>query len=625
MQSASVIGLYFDSWDENFKAPFGAVPEKTTVHFQISCDFTHQDRISRIDMEILCEGDKSFVEMEKGEEYFTLDYVFPQKGVYFYRFAVYYEAKRYYLGSDYAGSGGVAALFEGEGAAYYQLTVHGEIRPVPEFYSEGIIYQIFPDRFAGGTEDGMPLCIKPGSFLYSNWEDEPCYVKGPQGEILRWDFFGGNLEGIIKHLDYLEDLGVSVIYLNPVFEARSCHRYDTGDYKKIDPMLGDEKDFIRLVEEAKKRGIYLMLDGVFSHTGADSLYFNRLGSYDSIGAFQSQQSPYYSWYRFKDFPQEYDAWWGIGDLPNVNELEPSYLDFITGEDGVAEKWMKLGIKGFRLDVADELPEEFIKLLKKKIRSVDEESVLLGEVWEDASNKVSYGRRREYLLGESLDSVTSYPFRKYLIEFLRGELHAKEIYNLFMSMEDNYPAEYYKSSLKMLGSHDVPRIRTELGSDEKVKMAVTLQLLFAGAVHIYYGDEVGLMGGADPENRSTYPWDRGNYMGRAYEYPEGNPRKNRDILDHYRKLIKIRKEEAVIRKGEIEYLAPHPDIFGYLRCDEKDEIIVAVNRSEEPVNAVFEVRGKIYRAMLLRLHLEAEAGRLEVRIPPRTSMVLKKVR
>lgn len=625
MQSASAIGLYFDSWDENFKAPFGAVSEQTRVNFRISCDFTHQNRISRIDMEILHENEKSFIEMQKDEEYFSLDYIFSKKGIYFYRFAVYYEARRYYLGADYAGSGGIAALYEGEGASYYQLTVYGRIQPVPDFYSEGIVYQIFPDRFANGREDGMPLAVKSDSFFYSTWEDQPCYVKGPQGEIRRWDFFGGNLEGIIDRLDYLENLGISVIYLNPVFEAKSCHRYDTGDYKKIDPMLGDEESFVRLIQEAKKRGIYLMLDGVFSHTGADSVYFNRFGSYDSKGAFQSEDSPYYPWYRFKNFPEEYDCWWGIGDLPNVNELEPSYLDFITGAGGVAEKWMNLGIKGFRLDVADELPEEFIKQLKKKIRSMDSDSVLLGEVWEDASNKVSYGKRREYLLGDSLDSVTSYPFRKYLIEFLRGELHAKEIYNLFMSMEDNYPAEYYKSSLKMLGSHDVPRIRTELGSDERLKMAVTLQMLFAGAVHIYYGDEVGLTGGADPENRATYPWDRGSYLGRAYEHKGGNPRKNRKILDHYRKLIKIRKDEKVIRKGEIEYLCPHPDIFGYRRYDNEDEIIVAVNRSQEPLMAVFEVSGKVYRAMLLEFHLEAEAGRLEVRIPAETSMVLKKVR
>lgn len=625
MQRASAIGLYFDSWDSGFKKPFGAVPENTQVFFGISCDFTHKEKISRIDMEILYEGQKTFVEMKAEEEYFTLEHCFSQKGIYFYRFAVYYEGRRYYLGSDYAHSGGSAVLYEGESASYYQLTVHRQIPPVPEFYSEGIVYQIFVDRFCNGNKDGMPLALKKDSFVYAGWEDSPCYVKGEKGEIKRWDFYGGNLPGIIQKLDYLKDMGVTVIYLNPIFEARSCHKYDTGDYMKVDPMFGDEAIFRQLIEEAGRRNIHVILDGVFSHTGADSRYFNRFGNYESIGAYQSEDSAYFSWYRFRDFPEDYEAWWGIGDLPNVNEMEPSYLEFIIGDRGVAHKWMELGIKGFRLDVADELPEEFIRLLRQKLRSMDEEAVLLGEVWEDASNKIAYGKRREYLLGESLDSVTSYPFRKYLLGFLKGELSSKEMYNLFMSMEDNYPAEYYKSSLKMIGSHDVRRIRTELGSDDKVRMAATFQMLFLGTVHIYYGDEVGLEGEADPYNRATYPWDSYDYLGQHYEYPQGNPRKNSVIFEHYQKLTRIRKEERVIRKGAIEYLYPHPDVLAYRRFDEEEEIIVAVNRSKEKVNVVFEVEGKVYQALLREIHLEAEAERLEVQIPPMESMILKKVR
>lgn len=625
MQKASAIGLYFDSWEESFKKPFGAVQQNTSVQFNISCDFTNHDKVSRIDMEILHENDKSFVEMSKGTSYFSLKYAFPKQGIYFYRFAVYYDSKRYYLGSDYSHNGGIAALFEGEGAPYYQLTVHGDIPKVPEFYSEGIVYQIFVDRFHNGNQDGMPLNIKPNSFIYSSWEDSPCYIKGEKGEIKRWDFYGGNLFGVIKKLDYLASLGISVIYLNPIFEARSCHKYDTGDYMKIDPMFGDEETFRLLIQEAKKRGIHILLDGVFSHTGADSVYFNRLNSYDSLGAYQSMNSPYYSWYQFKQFPDEYESWWGIGDLPNVNEMEPSYLEFILGNEGVVEKWVQMGIKGFRLDVADELPEEFIYLLRKKLRQMDPDSLLLGEVWEDASNKMAYGRRREYLMGESLDSVTSYPFRKNLIGFFNGELNSKEVYNLFMSMEDNYPSEYYKSSMKLIGSHDVKRIRTELGSDAKLMMAVTLQLLFIGCVHIYYGDEVGLTGEADPYNRSTYPWDSYSYLGQQKEYPKGNPRKNSAIFEHYLQILKIRQQEEIIRKGKIRYFYPHPDIFAYKRYDDKDEILVAVNRSEKDLDAVFEVDGQVYEAMLRSYHLKAKANRLEVRLPATSSMVLKKLR
>lgn len=623
MQQASTIGLYFDSWDIGFKKPFGAVPENTEVFFGISCDFTNQSKISRIDMEILYEDRKFFAEMKAEQEYFTRTYCFSKKGIYFYRFAVYYEEQRYYLGSDYMHSGGVAMLYDGESAPYYQLTVHQEIEKLPEFYSEGLMYQIFVDRFCSGGSNGVPLALKKDSFLYSTWEDRPCYVKGEKGEIKRWDFYGGNLLGVIQKLDYLQEMGVTVIYLNPIFEARSCHKYDTGDYMKVDPMFGDEEIFKKLIKEASQRGIHIILDGVFSHTGADSRYFNRFGNYDSVGAYQSQQSEYASWYRFRAFPNDYEAWWGIDDLPNVEEMEPSYLAFITGENGVAQKWMDLGIKGFRLDVADELPEEFIRSLRHRIKSMDAQSILLGEVWEDASNKIAYGKRREYLLGESLDSVTSYPFRNYLIDFLNGELQSKELYHLLMSMEDNYPTEYYKSSLKMIGSHDVRRIRTELGSIEKVKMAVSFQILFIGCVHIYYGDEAGLTGEADPDNRATYPWDSYDYLGRHYEYPEGNPRKNREIFDHYRIITKIRKQESVIRKGAIEYLSPHPDVFAYRRFDEQDEVIVIINRSPQSIPIVLEVEGKEYRELLSGEWFEAMAKRLQFSIAPSTSAVLKK--
>lgn len=625
MQTASTIGLYFDSWDTHFKIPFGAVETNTQVGFNISCDYANKDKIRRVDMEILHENDKFFVEMGKEQEQFSLNYVFEKPGVYFYRFAIYYDAHRYYLGADYAHSGGVGVLYTGESAPYYQLTVHKKIAKVPEFYSEGIVYQIFVDRFLNGYPDGMPANIRPESFIYSSWEDAPCYIKGEKGEIKRWDFYGGNLTGVIQKLDYLEELGVTTLYLNPIFEAKSCHKYDTGDYLKIDPMFGDEEIFARLIEQGKKRGIQVILDGVFSHTGSDSVYFNRDGNYDNLGAYQSKDSPYYSWYKFKNFPDEYESWWGVGDLPNVNEMEPSYLEFIMGKDGVAEKWLQMGIKGFRLDVADELPEEFIKKLRIKLKQMDPEALLLGEVWEDASNKIAYGKRREYLLGESLDSVTSYPFRKHLIGFLNGELSSREIYNLFMRLEDNYPKEYYKSSLKMIGSHDVKRIRTELGSDEKVKLAATIQMLFYGAVHIYYGDEVGLIGEADPYNRATYPWDRYDYLGKQVSYAMGNPRKNETILEHYRKLTAIRKKEKVIRKGEITYLYPHPDVLAYKRYDEEEEIIVAVNRSQEPLDVVFEVKGKVYQALLREINIKAEAQRLEVKLPSLDSMVLKKVR
>ncbi|MCL2885022.1 MAG: glycoside hydrolase family 13 protein, partial [Oscillospiraceae bacterium] len=331
--------------------------------------------------------------------------------------------------------------------------------------------------------------------------------------------------------DYLKKMGVTCLYLNPIFEAHTSHRYDTADYTEIDPLLGTEADFAALCKAARQCGIRVLLDGVFSHTGADSVYFNKNGRYDSLGAYQSTASPYAPWYQFQAWPDSYAAWWGFPTLPEVNEMEPSYLDFITGEGGVARRWLAAGASGWRLDVADELPDAFIETLRKAVKAEKPDALLLGEVWEDASDKISYGERRRYLLGGELDSVMNYPFRTAMLRFVRGEGGARELHNAVLDIAEHYPPPVLRLLMNPLSTHDTPRALTALAgadatgkdknwqaathlSDEArargtrlLKLAGALQYCLPGVPCLYYGDEAGLEGYADPFNRGCYPWGK----------------------------------------------------------------------------------------------------------------------
>ena len=439
------------------------------------------------------------------------------------------------------------------------------------------MYNIFVDRFNNGNRNKKPSNPKKNSFIYANWSDEPMYIKDKNGDVIRWDFHGGNLKGIIDKLPYLSKIGVSIIYLSPIFESSSNHKYNTGDYKKIDPMFGDEEILKELIEKANKKGINIILDGVFSHTGADSKYFNKFGNYDEVGAYQSKDSKYSSWYTFNDFPDDYKCWWGVKDLPNVNELNKSYMDYIIyDEDSVINKWTDMGIKGWRLDVADELPTEFIKEIRKELKKNDAESVLVGEVWEDASNKITYNERRNYLVGNQLDSVMGYPFRDNIYSFLKVNITSKELNNKFMTIKENYPKESFKANLNLISSHDVARIKTELHYDEAmVKLAVATQMTFEGVPYIYYGDEAGLCGGTDPDNRKTYPWKN----------------EDEDMIEFYKEAINTRKKYSVLTNGDTEFIDTNDDdVFGYIRFNDKcEKILILINRSLENKNISINIK------------------------------------
>nr|WP_317332577.1 glycoside hydrolase family 13 protein [uncultured Romboutsia sp.] len=569
--------ISYNSWEN--KAPFGAI--KINQEVRISVKVNEGYDLLNIKWVILKE-DKIVGEVDlirESKKYYQGKFnEFNGTGLYFYYFEVYINIDGNYRKLFYGKShnDGSTCEYSYENLNKYQITVHEDFE-VPKWYKEGIMYNIFVDRFNNGNRNKKPSNPKENSFIYANWSDTPIYIKDKNDEVIRWDFHGGNLRGVIDKLPYLSKIGVSIIYLSPIFESSSNHKYNTGDYKKIDPMFGDEEILKELIEKANKKGINIILDGVFSHTGADSKYFNKFGNYDEVGAYQSKDSKYSSWYTFNEFPDDYKCWWGVKDLPNVNELNKSYMDYIIyDEDSVINKWTGMGIKGWRLDVADELPTEFIKELRKELKKNDAESVLMGEVWEDASNKISYNERRNYLVGNQLDSVMGYPFRENIVSFLKGNITSKELNNKFMTIKENYPKESFKANLNLISSHDVARIKTELNYDEAiVKLAVATQMTFEGVPYIYYGDEAGLCGGTDPDNRKTYPWKN----------------EDDDMIEFYKESINTRKKYNVLTNGDTEFIDTNDDdVFGYIRFNDKyEKILILINRSLENKNISINIK------------------------------------
>ena len=560
--------INYSSWKN--KAPFGAI--KINQGVRISVEANENYNLINIKWIILKDDNKvGEVDLVKeSKKYYQGQFnEFNETGLYFYYFEVDIDEngnnKKLFYCKNHEDGNVCEYLYEELNK--YQITVHEDFE-IPSWYKEGIMYNIFVDRFNNGNRNKKPSNPKKNSFIYSNWSDTPMYIKDTNGEIIRWDFHGGNLRGIIDKLPYLSKIGVRIIYLSPIFESSSNHKYTTGDYKTIDPMFGDEEILKELIEKAKKRGINIILDGVFSHTGADSKYFNKFGNYDELGAYQSKDSKYSSWYTFNEFPDDYKCWWGIKDLPNVNELDKNYMDYIIyDEDSVINKWTSMGIKGWRLDVADELPTKFIKELRKELKKNDPQSILVGEVWEDASNKISYNERRNYFVGDQLDSVMGYPFRENIVSFLKGNITSRQLNNKFMTIKENYPKESFKANLNLISSHDVTRIKTELNYDEaKIRLAVATQMTFEGVPYIYYGDEAGLCGGTDPDNRKTYPWKN----------------EDEDMIEFYKESINTRKKYNVLTNGDTEFIDTNDDdVFGYIRFNDNNEkILILINRSLE---------------------------------------------
>ena len=568
----------FDSRDTRYKQPYGAVPSGTVVQLTLrpprSGGFSKGVLIAYFEhrQEERHEQPMTWAGLDGDRDVFqtaldTGDYV----GLVWYSFRLEgLDGRQEELGP-------------------YQLTVYDGAEDVPEWFGEGVTYQIFPDRFRR-TRVPDPTGMVGGRSVHTGWDEEPEYRPDQNGEVRNRDFFGGSLAGVLEKLPYLRGLGVDTLYFCPVFEAPENHRYGTGDYEKIDPMLGTEADFRALCDAAHQLGMRVMLDGVFNHQAFVSRYFNGDGSYQSVGAAQSQDSPYYPWYHFSHWPDHYDSWWGIYSLPAVDESQPTYRDFIfAGENSIIRRWLNAGADGWRLDVADELPDDFIHGIHQAARQAKADALVIGEVWEDGSNKIAYGVRRKHILGGHCDGLMNYPFRNALVSFLLGDdaFHFKQAME---TIRENYPPFAWRSAMNFLGTHDTPRILTLLGvggdgkdhskdwrasfrmseaqrrrGRARLRLGALVLFAFPGSPTVYYGDEAGMEGFEDPFNRRTFPWGR----------------EDGELLAWYTALGAARGRLEALRRGELTWLHARGRVLAFQRGQGRGAVAAAVNAGDRP--------------------------------------------
>lgn len=573
-----------------YKYPLGAVKQGELIEFniEISRDIFPLSvfLILTKDGEDQVRYKMNWIDLKFGFDVYNVNIKPFDLGLYFYHFEIQiFNKTTINVGRNYLNKERLSI----KDITEFELTIYDKNFITPKWFKGGIMYHIFVDRFfrAGKT------FIRDDIYFHENWDEIPLY-EPVNGKILNNDFFGGNLYGIIEKLDYLKTLNVSIIYLSPVFKANSNHKYDTGDYMNVDEMFGGNEALKKLINECDKRNMKIILDGVFNHTGDNSIYFNKYGKFNNLGAYQSRESEYYNWYSFFDYPNGYESWWGIETLPRLNGYNESYQEFITGKNGVVRRWLKDGIGGFRLDVVDEIADFFVKKIRQTAKDENPDSILIGEVWEDASNKTSYDKRREYFLGFELDTVMNYPLKNGILEFIKHGNSAalSSAVNLIL---DHYPKEAVDCLMNITGTHDTARMLTVLATDKvfynraekagfslnendlkngikKVKLASLLQFTLPGVPCIYYGDEIGMQGFEDPFNRRTFNW--GNI--------------NKQLLEWYGFLGRLRKD-PIFKEGNYREIYSSDGVFIFERFLNKKRIIIGVNLKENPVT--LKVRGK----------------------------------
>ena len=616
----------FDSRCELCKSPYGAVPCGGAVYFHVrplaSERFSHCALVCREEFsgqsrerELSCDGP------EGDRIRFSLALSAPpEPELVWYHFRLWRD--------DGSGCLLDRSGYRSQGAPdAWQMTVYRNTRPAPAWFGEGVTYQIFPDSFCRLSRPD-PSQVPAGRRIHASWDEPPQWRPDPDGEVRRTDFYGGSLAGILSRLDDLEALGVSALYLCPIFESDSNHRYNTGNYRKIDPLLGTEEDFCLLCREAHRRKIRVILDGVFNHTGSNSLYFNAEGHYPSLGAAQSRESPYFPWYRFSRWPDQYECWWGIRTLPAVDEENPDYRRFIAdGEDSVVRHWLRCGADGWRLDVADELPDDFIARIRDAVESVRPDGLLLGEVWEDGSTKVAYGRRRRYLLGDETHGLMNYPFRTAALSWLRGD-DAADFCETMETLREHYPAPAFASAMNFLGTHDTPRILTLLGCRQipdtrearaayrldaaelargtaLLRVAAALLYAFPGSPTVFYGDEAGMQGFEDPLNRAAYPWGR----------------EDRALWAWFAQLGRLRRDRASLRRGSLRWLCAAGGALAFVREWEGETTLAALNAGPESRTLTLPWAPPSARDALSGQTFVSRDGALRLALPPQSAFLL----
>ncbi|NLL91517.1 MAG: glycoside hydrolase family 13 protein [Ruminococcaceae bacterium] len=566
--------VIYNSRDIFFKKPFGAVKNGTQVLFRIRWP-NDEEAFLTILRDAKDAVDKVPLKYNPSTGMHEVSYTFSDIGLFYYRFG----GDSGFVGRKHPSSEGF--LTKDKSSGWFIQFVYDKNFKAPEGFEGKVIYQIFPDRF---HRENVIETEFDDRIIHTDLRTQPLF-RPVSGKVWNNDYFGGNLDGIVRKLPYLKSLNVGIIYLNPIFEAHSNHRYNTANYMKVDPLLGTNDDFARLAKEAAKADIKIILDGVFSHTGSDSIYFNKYGRYGDGGAYRDINSPYRSWYQFDKSKAGYKSWWGFDTLPEVNENDEGYREFICKEGGVIDYWLKMGASGFRLDVADELPDEFITEIRKAVKRNGDDKILIGEVWEDAATKISYGRRRKFLWGNSLDSVMNYPFMNAITDFISNGNAALFIDNV-MSVVENYPKPMMDITMNHLSTHDTRRIITalvykgktgdrewqsvqHLNKDdylrgvEMVKLAFVTMATLPGLPTIYYGDEIGMQGFSDPFNRAYFEWDN----------------IDENLLSFVRMIMNVRSEHSAFANGTIVPLRAENGCVAYIRENDEEKILVAINRGE----------------------------------------------
>lgn len=590
------MNIFHDSRNPVYRSPLGASPCGGAIKLRV-----RGDDLQKVWLRLWWSGAERRILMRRVDrDLFECDFTAPvSPGLLWYFFIAEDNGGAIrYLGNASDGLGGVGEMTWHEPPGY-QITVYDADYDTPEWMRNGIMLQIMVDRyFHWGPFDVTKL--PPASYYHIHWDDTPALAINDDkyGDNVNNDYFGGNLRGVMEKLDYIASLGVTVIYFNPIFKARSNHKYNTGDYRVIDPAFGTEADFSDLCRAAAKQGIRIILDGVFSHTGSDSIYFNKDGNYGPGGAYNDPDSPYASWYCFRHWPDDYKSWWGFRTLPDVDEENPAYQDYIINDDdAVAAHWLRAGASGWRLDVADELPMSFIRNMRARVKREKPDCAVIGEVWEDPSNKVAYGETRCYCLGDTLDAAMNYPLRGMIFDFLRCRIGAGELVRKLESQRENLPAPFYYSQMNLLGSHDTPRainVLADIGEmspsrehrrplrlnsvdhargRRRLLAGWALVNMLPGMPCLYYGDEAGMTGMADPYCRGTFPWGH----------------EDQKLLRAFREIMTRRRNSPAMRTGALKLTAVGMDVvlverrisdgkdfFGRPAPDELK--VLAVNRS-----------------------------------------------
>ncbi|MDR3069567.1 MAG: glycoside hydrolase family 13 protein [Propionibacteriaceae bacterium] len=423
----------------------------------------------------------------------------------------------------------------------------------PSWIPDAVFYQIFVERFANGRPEIDPEGVVP-------WGSTPT----------RGNFFGGDLPGIARHLDHLENLGVNALYLTPIFEADTNHRYDTADYSRIDHRLGDLADYQALLGQAHRRGIRVVLDAVFNHTGEGHWAFRHIRA-------NGPHSPYADWYHM-EFPVQrdpkpnYGTFAGCPYLPKLNHANPKVRDYLYG---VALDWLRTGIDGWRLDVPYEMEPDFWRGFREVVKGENPQAYIVGEVWELAT---------QWLQGDLFDGTMNYPLRSAILGFASAKLDAREFVKTMNAVSQATPAWARPGMLNLLGSHDTERVWTHLDGDPfALRVATALQFTCEGAPMVYYGDEIGLAGGDDPDNRRPMPWDKAVW--------------DRGLLAWTRELIELRKAYPVLRGSEDALVPLSEEAFLRRRGNGDEAVYLVVNRGEIPVELPADLASARFAVLL----------------------------